>query len=87
MNACNADGCTALHLASAWGHRDTIQLLIERGCRFAVPNQQGWTALDLSYSPAIANHLQDCARIAYEGKKMLQKRLTRRIQRHNMVEE
>lgn len=86
VNAVDLDGCSALHYAAAYGFYDTIQLLVERGCRYATHNKKGWTALDYSYSTAVAVHLQDCARIAHEGRKLMQKRMTKRNRRH-LIEE
>jgi ankyrin repeat protein len=87
INACDQDGCTALHYAAAYGHVDTISVLVDHGCRFAVQNKRGWTALDWSYSTAVAQHLQDTARIAYEGKKLLQKRMSKRTRRQLLSSE
>ncbi|KAG8718514.1 hypothetical protein FRC08_005113 [Ceratobasidium sp. 394] len=68
-------GNTPLHYASAWGHVQAVQLLIERGCQFAARNNEGFTASDYAYSISTMNTLQDTVRAQFEVNKKQKARL------------
>ena len=72
VNLTDLQGNTPLHYASAWGHLESIKVLLERGCHFAARNFEGYTASDFSYSNAIMGSLQRIAR------EVLEERRTRR---------
>ncbi|RKP26292.1 ankyrin repeat-containing domain protein, partial [Syncephalis pseudoplumigaleata] len=52
------EGSTALHFASAYGHINTIKLLVIRGCRYATRNRAGCSATDWAYSSAVQTALE-----------------------------
>lgn len=62
-------GNSPLHYASAWGHIDSIQVLLERGCQFAARNFEGFTASDFAYSNTVMKALQDFARDVFEERR------------------
>ncbi|KAF9366080.1 hypothetical protein BGX34_006466 [Mortierella sp. NVP85] len=56
------EGSTALHHAAAYGHLQTISLLIEKGSSSTIKNKGGWTPLDFAYSDKVSAHMEDCLR-------------------------
>ncbi|KDN44948.1 hypothetical protein K437DRAFT_127381 [Tilletiaria anomala UBC 951] len=56
----------ATHSASAWGHLTVVQLLIERGCAFAVKNTAGFTPADFAYSHSVKAALEAFGRVQHE---------------------
>ena len=62
-------GNAPLHYASAWGHVDTIKLLLERGCQFATRNVDGFTAADFAYSHTVKATLETTAKELFEGRR------------------
>ncbi|GJJ07486.1 hypothetical protein Clacol_001688 [Clathrus columnatus] len=68
----NVQGKTALHMASQNGNEDfaaIIKLLIERGCRFAARNNEGYTAVDYAYSNHTKETLEDSGRAAHDARR------------------
>ena len=61
-DALDVEGNTPLHYASAWGYIETVQVLLERGCRFATKNRAGFTASDYAYSHGVKTALEATAR-------------------------
>ncbi|KAG9326524.1 hypothetical protein KVV02_007673 [Mortierella alpina] len=62
LNHRDEEGNTALHHAAAYGHLQTITLLIERGSSATIKNNGGWTAVDFAYSDKVSAHMEDCWR-------------------------
>ena len=52
------DGATALHTASAAGHLEVLQLLVDGGADVNATNSHGKTPLDLAKAPAVAELLR-----------------------------
>ncbi|KAK3825674.1 MAG: ankyrin repeat-containing domain protein [Benniella sp.] len=52
------EGSTALHHAAAYGHLQTISLLIEKGSSSTIKNKGGWTPLDFAYSDKVSAHME-----------------------------
>ncbi|KAF9570345.1 hypothetical protein EC968_001958 [Mortierella alpina] len=62
LNHRDEEGSTALHHAAAYGHLQTITVLIERGSSATIKNNGGWTAVDFAYSDKVSAHMEDCWR-------------------------
>ncbi|KAG0341055.1 hypothetical protein BG004_006173 [Podila humilis] len=62
LNHKDEDGSTALHHAAAYGHLQTIALLIEKGGSATIKNNGGWSALDFAFSDKVAAYMEDCWR-------------------------
>ncbi|KAF9988623.1 GTPase-activating protein [Mortierella antarctica] len=58
LNHRDEEGNTALHHAAAYGHLQTITLLIERGSSATIKNNGGWTAVDFAYSDKVSAHME-----------------------------
>jgi len=48
INSLNANGQTALHIATFWDNVDAVRLLLERGADRTIKNKKGRTAADLA---------------------------------------
>lgn len=59
--------------AAAWNHLPIVQLLLHRGCQFAVRNFEGFTASDFAYSKALQSSLQSIARDVFEERRTRRK--------------
>ncbi|KAG0084188.1 hypothetical protein BGZ92_010120 [Podila epicladia] len=59
LNHKDEDGSTALHHAAAYGHLQTIALLIEKGGSSTIKNNGGWTALDFAFSGQVAAFMEE----------------------------
>ncbi|KAF9985066.1 hypothetical protein BGZ65_011824 [Modicella reniformis] len=62
MHHRDEEGSTALHHAAAYGHLQTISLLIEKGCSATIKNNGGWTPVDFAYSDKVSAHMEECLR-------------------------
>lgn len=58
-NAQNRMGDTALHMASKWGFRDIVEVLLEYGVKTDLENRIDETALDCAHNSHIAAMLQN----------------------------
>lgn len=58
-NAQNRTGDTAIHMATKWGFRDIVEVLLEYGVRIDLANRIGETALDCAHNSHIAAMLQN----------------------------
>jgi ankyrin len=63
LNAIDADGCNALHLAAQDGHMDIVRVLLKHGAIDGLPDRRGHTPADL----ARLNGHAAVARVLKEG--------------------
>ncbi|KAF9930735.1 hypothetical protein FBU30_000113 [Linnemannia zychae] len=60
INHRDEEGSTPLHHAAAYGHIQTITLLIEKGSSSTIKNNGGWTAQDFAFSDKVSAHMEEC---------------------------
>ncbi|KAJ3104535.1 hypothetical protein HDU96_008900 [Phlyctochytrium bullatum] len=60
VNCVDGDGSTPLHHAAAWGHFETVAILIQRGANATLKNKRGWIPADYAYSIEMLEHLNEC---------------------------
>lgn len=65
----DTQGNSPLHYASAYGHVDTLKLLLESGCAFNVRNAEGFTAAEFAYTERVFVELESTARAVSEGRR------------------
>ncbi|WWC99772.1 hypothetical protein V866_006677 [Kwoniella sp. B9012] len=78
LNLTDLQGNTPLHYASAWGHLDTIRVILENTTTgssrsssnlLAIRNFEGFTALDFAYNTQILFEIQNIQRELYQRRK------------------
>ncbi|WVW82393.1 hypothetical protein I302_104400 [Kwoniella bestiolae CBS 10118] len=66
-------GNTPLHYASAWGHLDTIRVILENsgrsGSLVSIRNFEGFTALDFAYNAQVLGEIQSIQREIYQRRR------------------
>ncbi|KAJ3218105.1 hypothetical protein HDU67_006663, partial [Dinochytrium kinnereticum] len=60
VNCLDGDGSTPLHHAAAWGHFETVSILIQSGASPTIKNKRGWIPADYAYSIEMLEHLNEC---------------------------
>ncbi|ODO07268.1 hypothetical protein L198_00847 [Cryptococcus wingfieldii CBS 7118] len=74
-------GNAPLHYAAAWGHLESVRVLLEKGCQFGAQNFEGFTANDFAYSERVKKGLQDMAREIFDERRMRRKEERERMER------
>ena len=57
VNKQGEHGRTALHMAAAWGHADTVQLLLENGANPTIVDEAGMTPPMVARDGYRSNHV------------------------------